>query len=101
MFFFSSNCNTKDITNKNKTKTTYNTTNDTILVLLALKYFLRVQFLHIFYSFFVLFFFDHTPMYPAKYNPVTGFHFSEINGIKIDLKEFKMVQYADGLTPFG
>ena len=45
-------CGTKDTTNKNKTMTTGNTTNDTLLILLTIQYFLRVQFLHYFYSFF-------------------------------------------------
>ena len=31
---------------KNKTQTTYNTTNDTLLILLTIQYFLRIQFLH-------------------------------------------------------
>ena len=56
-FFF--NCNTKDTTNKKKTKATYNTTNLMLLLLLTVQYFLRVQILYYFYSLFVFFSITH------------------------------------------
>ena len=53
LFFFY--YNTKDTTNKNKTQPTYNITNDTLLILLTIQYFLNRQFLHYFYTLFVFF----------------------------------------------
>ena len=77
LFYFIFLCGTKDTTNKNKTMTTGNTTNDTLLILLTVQYFLRIQFLHYFYSLFVWFFFcNHTPMYLASYIMLNKFPLS-------------------------
>ena len=57
LFFY---CKTKDTTNKKTRHNTYNITNDTLLILLTIQYFLRIQFLHYFYSLLFGFFFAVT-----------------------------------------
>ena len=58
-----------DTTSKNKTDTAYNATNGTLLILLTIQYFLRVQFLH----YVLQCFFLHSYV-PRKLQFRTGFH---------------------------